>query len=102
MIDFLLNQTAIVTPWERYADGEDIYAEAEERPCRISHRENLETTYKNPSGQIDQIRANAKMYCKGEKIPERSLVSCDGEEYVVVKCYRARGFAESHLEVYLQ
>lgn len=102
MISFLLRQTATVKPWIRFANGEDIYGETETRMCRLQRRRDLEHTYKNPDGTMDQVIARAKMFCTGEAIPERSKVSVDGEEYIVIECYRAAGFGEDHLEVVLQ
>lgn len=102
MIGFLLCQTAEITPWLRYANGEDIYGESETRKCRLQRSRSLEMTYKNPDGTIDQVTARAKMFCTGEPIPERSRVTVDGGEYIVLSCYRAFGFGEDHLEVTLQ
>ena len=102
LIDFLLTQTASITPWVRYANGDDIYGEPETRKCRLQYMRDLETNYKNPSGQIDQVIARAKMFCTGDTIPERSQVVIDGEKFIVLRCYHARGFTNDHLEVTLQ
>lgn len=102
MIGFLLRQTATIKPWIRYANGEDIYGETEERKCRLQRMRDLEHTYKNPAGGMDQVLARAKMFCTGDPIPERSIVTVDGAEYIVLECYRAVGFSEDHLEVVLQ
>lgn len=102
MIGFLLRQEATIRPWIRFANGEDIYGIAETRPCRLQRKRDLEHTYKNPSGAMDQVIARAKMYCTGDPIPERSIVTVDGTEYIVLECYRAFGFSEDHLEVVLQ
>lgn len=102
LIDFLLCQTATITPWVRYANGEDIYGEPETRACRLQRTRDLEHTYKNPDGTMDQVVARAKMFCTGAPIPERSKVEVDGGEYIVLECYRAFGFSEDHLEVTLQ
>lgn len=102
MIGFLLRQTAVIRPWIRSANGEDIYGEEETRSCRLQRRRDLEHTYKNPDGAMDQVVARAKMFCEGTPIPERSLVTVDGAEYIVIECYRAFGFSEDHLEVVLQ
>ncbi len=102
MISFLLKQTATVRPFIRYANGEDLYGEPETRKCRIQRRRDLEHTYKNPDGTMDQVIARAKLFCEGEPIPERSMVTVDGIEYIVIECYRAVGFKEDHLEVVLQ
>ena len=101
MIGFLLRQTATVRPWVRYANGEDIYGEPETRPCRLQRSRDLEVTYKNPDGTIDQVLSRGKLFTTGEPIPERSIVTVDGQEYTVLSCYRAFGFAEDHLEVTL-
>lgn len=101
-IDFLLRQTAVIIPWAQEANGEDIYGQEETRKCRLQAHRDLEHTYKNPSGAMDQVLARAKMYCTGEPIPERSRVIVDDQEYIVLDCYPARGFGYSHLEVVLQ
>lgn len=102
MIGFLLRQTATITPWVRYANGRDIYGEPEERKCRVQRSRDLEHTYKDPDGGMDQVLARAKMFCEGSPIPERSRVNVNGEDYIVLDCYRAFGFGEDHLEVTLQ
>ena len=102
MIGFLLRQEAAITPWVRYANGEDVFGKPETRKCRLQRTRDLEHTYKNPDGTMDQVIARAKMFCTGDPIPERSIVSVDGQEYIVLECYRAFGFGEDHLEVTLQ
>ena len=102
MIGFLLRQTATIQPWIRYANGKDIYGEPETRACRLQRSRDLEHTYKNPDGGMDQVIARGKMFCEGEPIKERSIVTVDGETYIVITCYRAFGFGEDHLEVVLQ
>lgn len=102
LIDFLLRQTATIKPWVRYANGDDIYGEPEVRKCRIQRTRDLEHTFKNPDGTMDQVLARAKMFCTGAPIPERSIVTVDGLEYIVLECYRAVGFGEDHMEVVLQ
>lgn len=102
LIDFLLTQEAEITPFIRQVNGEDVYGEKETRKCRIQYMRDLEHTYKNPSGVMDQVIARAKMYCTGEMIKERSIVETDGEKFIVLRCYTARGFRPDHLEVVLQ
>ena len=102
LIDFLLRQTCTIKPWIRYANGEDIYGEPEERKCRLQRTRDLEHTYKKPAGGMDQVLARAKMFCTGDTIPERSIVTVDGQEYIVLECYHAHGFNADHLEVALQ
>lgn len=102
LIDFVLTQEAIVTPWLREAEGEDIYGEPETRKCRIQHGDHLRHTYVNPNGAFDQVEARAKLFCTGDPIPTRSIVECEGERFIVLDCYIAHGFQASHLEVTLQ
>lgn len=102
LIDFILTQCCVIHPWVREADGEDIYGVIEERPCRIQTGSHLRHTYVDPDGVLDQVEARAQMYCTGPKIPTRSKVECDGETYIVIDCYDAKGFIGNHLEVYLQ
>lgn len=102
MIGFLLRQEAVIRPWIRSANGEDIYGQPEVRRCRIQRSRELQHTYKNPDGGMDQVIARARMFCEGSPIPERSAVTVDGEEYIVTDCYRACGFGEDHIEVTLE
>lgn len=102
LIDFALTQTCTIHPWLREAAGDDVYGPEETRSCRIQMGAHLRHTYVNPRGVLDQVEARAYMYCTGSKIPIRSKVECEGETYIVVDCYDARGFAGNHLEVYLQ
>ena len=103
MIGFLLRQEAVIRPWIRCANGEDIFGEAETRKCRLQRGRNLEDNYfKKAAGSMDQVIARAKMFCTGEPIPERSIVTVDGTEYTVIECYRAIGFGEDHIEVTLE
>lgn len=101
MIDFLLRQRCQVSPWLGLRDGVDEYGEAEERKCRLQMNRRLESTAGVPGVQ-DVIPARALMFCTGEMIPERSVVECEGERYIVTGCKKTRGFAEEHLEVTLQ
>ena len=102
LIDAFLKKTARIKPYIRDAGGEVIYGEEEYRKCRLQRGGNLRTTYKNPDGQIDQVLANAKMFCTGMPIPAKSIITCDGEEFVVMRCDVATGFSDDHLEVYLE
>lgn len=104
LIDFALRQTCTIYPWLREAEGQDIYGPPETRACRVQHGRYLteRTVRINPAGVVDTTAAKAKMFCTGEKIPERSRVECDGESFTVIDCYEARGFGASHLEVFMQ
>lgn len=104
LIDFLLTQECTIKPWIRSASGEDIYGEPEVRKCRLQAKNELANTtvYIHTSGALDVEHANAKLYCKGDPIPNRSVVTCEGREFIVLNCYPARGFTGSHLEVSLQ
>ena len=103
LIAWSFRQTCTVKPHLRVANGKDIYGPEEQRPCRIQNGAHLRHTYKNPSGVLDQKEARATMYCEGDKIPPRSVVICDGESYIVIDSYAARGLnGVHHWEVYLQ
>lgn len=103
LIDFLLTQTCTIEPWLRVAEGQDIYGEPETRKCRLQADRQLNHTYVNPSGVLDQdVGYSTKMFCTGEVIPDRSRITCDGRTYIVIRCYQARGLSANHLEVYLQ
>ena len=102
LIDFALTQRCVIYPWLREAAGEDIYGDPEVRKCRIQIYTNLKDHTKNAHGPVDDEAANAKMFCTGSTIPTRSRIECDGESYIVLKCYRERGFKLDHLEVMLE
>lgn len=104
LIDIFLNQEAVIKPYIREANGEPVYGEPEQEPrkCRMNHNRNLQTTYKNPDGQIDQVLVSVTMFCTGAPIPPKSRVTCEGEEYIVIRCRPLKGFEASHLEVYLE
>jgi len=102
LIDFLLNDTALVTPFKHQGSGTPVYGRGENRKCRIQRGANLEVTYKNPDGEIYQKVAKAVMFCTGEEIPPQSLVFHNSDEYTVISCSPKYGIGFSHLEVYLE
>lgn len=101
LIDHFLNDSVIVTPYSHQGNGAPVYEKAHYRKCRIQTGLRVETTYKNPDGQIDQVIANAKIFVTGDIIPPASIVMHEDIEYIVVRCDVKRGFGPSHLEVYL-
>ena len=101
LIDAFLTETATIQPYIRQGAGHALYGEAQTRSCRIEMQAHLMTSYKNASGQIDQVEARAKMFCTGDPIPADSLVTYNDETYKVINCEIMRGFGYSHLEVYL-
>ncbi len=102
LIEAFFTQTATIQPFIREGSGEPVYGPSEERRCRMERGKFLTTVNRYFAGTVDQAPAHAKMFCTGEAIPERSLVRCDGQEFVVINCEVMRGFADNHLEVYLQ
>ena len=102
LIDGFLKQIVAIKPYLREASGGPVYGEEETRRCRLQRGKNLQTVYKNADGQVDQTIADTKMFCTGAAIPERSIVTYEGREYIVLKCYVLNGFQDSHLEVYLE
>lgn len=102
LIGMFFTQSATITPFVREASGEPVYGETETRPCRMQRGRHLQNVYNNSDGTVDQVLANAKMFCEGAPIPSRSLVVCDGQEFVVINCDVKNGFADHHLEVYLE
>lgn len=102
LISAFFTQTAVITPFIREGNAEPIYGETETRVCRLERGRHLHHLYVNPAGSLDQIEANAKMFCEGDPIPSRSLVVCDGQEFTVINCEIMNGFADNHLEVYLE
>lgn len=97
-------QTAVITPFVREGSGVPVYGENETRKCRMERGKHLQTSNLGFSGgsTVDQTVANAKMFCVGSPIPERSLVVCDGQEFTVINCEVKNGFRDHHLEVYLE
>jgi len=77
LIDIFLNQEAVIKPYIREANGEPVYGEPEQEPrkCRMNHNRNLQTTYKNPDGQIDQVLVSVTMFCTGAPIPPKLKAS---------------------------
>ena len=102
LIDLFFTQEAVITPFIREGGAAPVYGESETRACRLERGRHLRHTYVNPNGSLDQLEAKAKMFCTGESIPSRSLVVCDGQEFTVIDCEVKNGFADNHLEVYLE
>ena len=102
LIEMFFTQSATITPFVREGNGEPVYGKTETRPCRMERGKHLQNVYSNNDGTVDQALASAKMFCTGAPIPERSLVVCDGQEFVVINCEIKNGFADNHLEVYLE
>ena len=101
LIEAFFDQEVEIRPYERMGAGKPIYGPTETRACRIEFGHHLMTTYKHPSGQIDQVEARALMFCTGEIIPDGSIATHGGHDYTVVSCDPMMGFSQSHLEVYL-
>lgn len=99
-------QVATITPFIREGSGGPIYGQPEVRKCRMERGKHLgradTPTSGGSAGTVDQTIANARMFCTGAPIPERSLVSCDGQDFIVINCDVMTGFADNHLEVYLE
>lgn len=102
LIEMFFTQKATITPFVREGSGEPVYGETETRPCRMQRGKHLQNLYKSTDGTVEQTVAQAKMFCEGAPIPERSLVVCDGQEFTVINCEVKNGFADNHLEVYLE
>ena len=103
LIDFVLTQECTIYPWLRQYNGEDVYGEPETRRCRILVKKKLEQKIGiGAHGVLDMEGSNAKMFCTGDPIKARSKVECEDETFIVIDCYRARGFVPDHLEVVLQ
>ena len=101
LIMAFLAQEATIRPFIREGGAEPIYGAAETRKCRLQRGRHLQSA-PGGDGTADQVVANAKMFCEGAPIPERSIVTCDGGEYTVINCDIKNGFADNHLEVWLQ
>lgn len=102
LIEVFFNHTITIKPFIRMGGGEPVYGPNEIRRCRFENGRNLKTVYKNPSGQIDETVAGAKVFCCGNPIPERSVVTHKGSNYIVISCAEIEGFGPSHLEVMLE
>lgn len=101
LIEAFFKQTATIRPYLREGGGGPLYGEEETRACRMERGRHIQTVYKYVDGQVDEVLANAKMFCIGDLIPEKSLVIYDGQEMTVIQCKVATGFKDHHLEVYL-
>lgn len=102
LIEMLFMQQAVISPFIREGNSRPVYGPPETRACRLERGKHLRHTYKDQGGSLDQVAANAKMFCVGSAIPSRSLVVCDGQEFTVIDCEIKNGFADNHLEVYLE
>lgn len=101
LIELLFTQEATIKPFVREGSGVPVYGTEETRRCRMERGKHL-TVRDAGAGTTEQSTANAMMFCTGDPIPERSLVSCDGQDFVVINCEVLHGFADHHLEVYLE
>lgn len=106
MIDFLLTQRCVITPFAGTENGEPVYGRPEKpRACRLQ----LDRTLKSQGavggdsvyGRYDTIVAAGKLFTTGKIIEPRSLVTVEGETYTVTACKPACGFGLDHLEVTL-
>lgn len=103
LIDMFFTQTATITPFVRMGSGKPVYGEAETRKCRMERGKKLQAMLnRNIDGTVDEVVANARMFCTGDPIPSRSIVQCDGQQFTVIDCDVMNGFADHHLEVYLE
>lgn len=102
LIELFFTQTATIKPFSHMGNGEPVYGEEETRRCRMERGKNLRAIGTGANGDIEEIAAHARMFCVGEQIPSRSKVTCDGQEFTVINCAVMNGFADNHLEVYLE
>lgn len=101
LIEMLFTQTVNISPFIREGSGEPIFGEPETRKCRLQRGHYLQNVG-GASGAVEQVVAQAKMFCVGEYIPPRSIVTHEGRDYTVINCEVLNGFADHHLEVYLE
>lgn len=101
LLTAFLKQEVTIKPFIRQEAGEPIYGQETARKCRIERGANLKVVYKNPSGSIEEVTAIARLFCLGDPIPTRSVVTHNGIEYTVINCVVMTGFKDHHLEVYL-
>ena len=99
-IDFLLNESVVITPFVRMGDGEPVYGTPETRKARMELNPTLVTRV--IGGSVNSVPAKGRMFTTGAPIAERSLVQHGGETYVVQSCAPMHGFGPSHLEVVLE
>lgn len=102
LIDLFFTQTATIKPFSHMGNGEPVFKAEETRACRMERGKNLRTIGKGSNGDIEEIVAHARMFCTGAEIPSRSIVTCEGQEFTVINCVIMNGFADNHLEVYLE
>lgn len=102
LMGFLLTQTVTILPFIRDGCGEPIYGNPEVRKCRLEYGKIQHGVSLGASGYVEEQRAGARMFCLGEKIPIRSIVTYKNQDYIVTQCRILNGFADDHLEVTLE
>ena len=102
LIEAFFDKEAIIRPYLRYGGGAPVYGEPQVRACRLEPAPNVKIVYKNASGSIVETVASALMFCTGEEIPVNSECTVGGRTMRVIKCPVMSGFAQHHLEVYLE
>lgn len=105
LIESLFTQEARIELFAGLEDAAPVYRETPPRKCRLEVYNRMEKVGVQGgirvNGRVDNIGANALMFCTGAPIPARSIVTVDGESYTVTECAEARGFGLDHLEVKL-
>ena len=103
LINLFLNQVVTIKPYIREGSGKPIYGETETRKCRLEFGIKNETIIgKGVTGILNATTAGCRMFCCGDPIPMRSIVTYKDREYVVMDCHIMRGFSDNHLEVILE
>jgi len=104
-IELSFRQTATIRPFIRHGNGGAVYGPNEERRCRLqrgNHLQDLRSLKDTNYGSGDVSGANALMFTTGDAIPEKSVVTVNGEEYIVLGCTVMTAMRDHHLEVILQ
>ena len=101
IIDFLLNQTCTIQPCIGCEDGAEAYGPEQTRRCRLQENRQLQAAG-GIHGTADAAPARAIMYCRGDAVPLRSRIVCEGTTYVVSACRRLQALGQDHLEVMLE
>ena len=102
MIERFFTQEVKIRPFVRDGSGIPIYGEPETRKCRIEFGVKLNRSGHGASGTVESVPAGARMFCTGDPIPMRSIVTYKDRDFTVNGCNIMRGFASSHLEVSLE
>lgn len=103
-IAYLFTQTVTILPYIKDVDGIPMYdsERTQTRKCRIELNKSMISSGAYADGVTDTIHASALMFCTGDPIPCRSIVTYKDKDFIVTSCKPKYGFGMSHLEVTME